>query len=78
MVQVSSSLARPAAMSVESFARWAGVGRTLAWNEIREGRLRAIRASGRTLVTLADAEAWLSALPEVRRTRSRTSSDRRA
>lgn len=73
MLQVSASPVHPAAMSVDSFARWAGIGRTLAWNEIREGRLRAIRASGRTLVTMADAEAWLIALPEVRRTKATTS-----
>ncbi len=67
MLQVSSPTSQ-AAMSVDAFARWAGIGRTTAWNEIREGRLRAIKVSARTLVTLTDAQIWLSCLPEVHRT----------
>jgi hypothetical protein len=53
------------AMSVNDFARWAGIGRTTAWNEIRLGTLRAIKVSTRTLVTLGDAERWLSSRPSV-------------
>jgi excisionase family DNA binding protein len=56
---------RPGAMSVEDFAKWAGVGRTTAWNEIRLGRLRAIKVGARTLVAFDDAQAWLSSRPEV-------------
>ena len=55
------------AMSVDAFAQWAGIGRTTAWNEIRLGRLRAVKVSARTLVTLEDAQTWLSSLPEVQR-----------
>lgn len=51
------------AMSVGAFAAWAGLGRTTAWNEIRQGRLRAVKVSSRTLVTMADAEQWLSSRP---------------
>jgi hypothetical protein len=44
------------AMSVDAFARWAGIGRTTAWNEIRLGRLRAVKVSARTLITFEDAQ----------------------
>jgi hypothetical protein len=38
-----------------------------SWNEIRLRRLRAVNVSARTLITLEDAETWLSSLPEVQR-----------
>lgn len=53
----------PAAMSVPAFARWAGIGRTTAFNEIKNGRLRAVKVSSRTLITTSEAERWLNALP---------------
>ena len=56
------------AMSVDAFAKWAGVGRTTAWNEIRLGRLRAVKVSSRTLVKFEDAQSWLSSLPAARQT----------
>lgn len=52
-----------AAMSVPAFARWAGIGRTTAFNEIKAGRLIAVKVSSRTLVTMDEAHRWLSALP---------------
>lgn len=55
------------AMSVADFARWAGIGRTSAWNEIKKKELRAIKVSSRTLVTAADASAWLKSRPDARR-----------
>lgn len=55
-------------MSVDAFARWAGIGRTTAWNEIRTQRLSAIKVSARTLVTYAEAERWLSSMPPARST----------
>lgn len=48
------------AMSVNEFAVWAGIGRTTAWKEIREGRLRAVKVSARTIVRFNDAQTWLS------------------
>lgn len=54
------------AMSVDSFAKWAGIGRTTAWNEIRNGRLRAIKVNARTLVAFTEAQCWLSNLPDAR------------
>lgn len=62
------------AMSVTEFARWAGIGRTSAWNEIRIGALRAIKANTRTLVTVDDARRWLSSRPTTTEASSRTRS----
>ena len=47
------------AMSVNDFALWAGIGRTTAWKEIRDGHLRAVKVSARTIICFADAESWL-------------------
>lgn len=54
---------RVAAVSVKDFARWAGIGLTTAWKEIREGRLRAVKVSQRTIVILDDAQRWLETRP---------------
>ncbi len=50
-------------MSVNDFAKWAGIGRTTAWKEIREGRLRAVKVSTRTVVAVEDARQWLATRP---------------
>lgn len=51
------------AMSIAEFCRDYGTGRTTAYQEIKAGRLRAVKCGKRTLVTLDDAEAWLRSLP---------------
>ncbi len=53
------------AMSVNDFAIWAGIGRTTAWKEIREGHLRAVKVSARTIIRFADAESWLASRPRL-------------
>ncbi len=53
------------AMSVNDFAIWAGIGRTTAWKEIRDGHLRAVKVSTRTIIRLADAENWLATRPQL-------------
>jgi hypothetical protein len=53
------------AMSVNDFALWAGIGRTTAWKEIREGQLRAVKVSARTIIRIADAESWLATRPQL-------------
>jgi hypothetical protein len=53
------------AMSVNDFAVWAGIGRTTAWKEIREGRLPAVKVCTRTIVTFDDAQQWLATRPPV-------------
>lgn len=49
-----------AAMSIDDFAVWAGIGRTKAWEEVREKRLRTFKVGRRRLATLAAAETWLN------------------
>jgi hypothetical protein len=53
------------AYSVDDFARRHGIGRTTAYEEIKDGRLIARKVRGRTLVTIEDARAWREALPKV-------------
>lgn len=53
------------AMSVNDFAIWAGIGRTTAWKEIREGHLRAVKVSARTIIRFVDAENWLANRPQL-------------
>jgi excisionase family DNA binding protein len=52
------------AFSISEFCLRYGVGRTNAYQEIAAGRLRAVKAGRRTLITHDSAEAWLAALPE--------------
>lgn len=51
-----------AAMSVDDAAHTAGIGRTLAWRAIKEGRLRVVRYGRRTMVLAPDLARFLSSL----------------
>jgi len=51
------------AMSVATFCRRYGLGRTRTYAELKAGRLRAHKIGKRTIITLDDAEQWLSQLP---------------
>lgn len=63
---MNQALKKPkGAMSVNDFAIWAGIGRTTAWKEIREGHLRAVKVSARTIIRFADAESWLASRPQL-------------
>jgi len=63
---MSQQLEKPrGAMSVDDFALWAAIGRTTAWKEIREGHIRAVKVSARTIIRLADAENWLATRPQL-------------
>ena len=66
MAITGNSPPRSGAMSIADFTAWAGIGRTTAWKEIKEGRLRAIKVSARTLITFADASRWLENCPDAR------------
>lgn len=52
-----------AAMSATAFVRWARIGRTQAFNEITAGRFIAAKVSARKLVTMEEAQRWISTLP---------------
>jgi excisionase family DNA binding protein len=51
------------AMSIDEFCQRYGVGRTSAYEEIKQGRLRGLKVGRRTIITEDDAEAWLRRLP---------------
>jgi hypothetical protein len=53
----------PGAFDIEGFARWAGVGRTSVFEEAKAGRLIVSKVGRRSIVTYANAKAWLNALP---------------
>lgn len=42
-----------------------GISRSTLYLEIKSRRLRAIKVRGRTLISRADAAAWLASLPEL-------------
>jgi excisionase family DNA binding protein len=57
-----SALVTGRAFSINEFCRQYGIGRTMAYAEIATGRLRAVKAGRRTLITHNAAEAWLASL----------------
>jgi len=69
--EVGSSAATSRAFAISDFCRSYGIGRTTAYAEIAAGRLRAVKAGSRTLITCDAAEAWLAALPQLTRGRAR-------
>jgi excisionase family DNA binding protein len=54
---------RQRAMSLADFSERYGPSRTKTYEEIKCGRLRAVKCGRRTLITEDDAEAWLRSLP---------------
>lgn len=54
---------QPIAYTVDRALEALGIGRTKFYEEIKAGRLKAKKVGKRTLVTHADLNAWLSALP---------------
>jgi hypothetical protein len=53
----------PLAHSVDDVVHLCGIGRTLVFAEIREGKLIARKCGRRTVVLDADLRRWLSSLP---------------
>ena len=51
------------AFSPDEAADLAGVGRTFIFSEIKNGRLEAVKAGSRTLITQDAMTAWLKSLP---------------
>lgn len=50
------------AFSIAEFCNWAGIGRTMAYQQIGEGKLPTLKIGKRTLIRVSDAEAWLASL----------------
>lgn len=53
------------AYTIAEFCRRNSVGRTMAYEEIKNGRLEAVKAGRRTLITAAAEQAWLATLPRL-------------
>jgi excisionase family DNA binding protein len=51
----------PAAISVAELCHRYGIGKTLVYQEIKFGRLKVAKIGRRTLVRVADAQAWFEA-----------------
>jgi hypothetical protein len=54
------------AMSVREFCGRYQIGRTTAYFEINAGRLRAVKAKRRTLISLEAAREWFDSLPQIK------------
>jgi hypothetical protein len=52
--------------SINAFCEAYDICRSLAYVEIREGRLKARKAGRRTIIAADDAEDWFSRLPRVK------------
>lgn len=52
-----------AAFSIDQFCDVYSVGKTTVYEEIKAGRLQAVKARRRTLITAEAAKAWRDALP---------------
>jgi len=59
-----NTIAEKGAYSVTEFMAWASIGRTKFYQEVNEGRLKIRKVGAKTVVTAADAMAWINALPE--------------
>lgn len=53
------------AYSPAEICRRNGIGKTTLYAEIKNGRLEAIKAGRRTIITAAAEQAWLAALPRL-------------
>jgi hypothetical protein len=52
---------KPVAVTIPTFTKMFGIGRTTAYSLIRDGRLHRVRIGRRTLITVASAEALIAA-----------------
>lgn len=55
------------AFAISAFCARYSICRTKAYQEIAAGRLRAVKAGRKTLITVEAAEAWLAQLPDFSR-----------
>jgi excisionase family DNA binding protein len=55
--------------SVDEFRERYGVGKTTIYEEIRAGRLMAMKVGRRTIITEEDGQNWLRSLPKANDTR---------
>jgi len=62
-IERTAALKDKGAFSVEEFVEWAGIGRTLAFAEMKSGRLVARKCGRRTIIPAEEAQRWLQQLP---------------
>ena len=48
---------------INELAKAAGVGRTLLYEELKAGRLKAHKIGSRTVILIEDANAWIRSRP---------------
>jgi hypothetical protein len=51
------------AMSVAEFGRWACIGKTKIYAEVKAGRLTLRKIGTKTVILCSEAEQWLRSLP---------------
>jgi hypothetical protein len=51
------------AMTVPDFCRWASIGRTRLYAEVKAGRIPLRKIGSKTVILRVDGEAWLNSLP---------------
>lgn len=64
---MDSSHSSANAYTINAFCAAYGIGRTLTYEEIASGRLKARKVGNRTLILVDDAKEWAQALPFVER-----------
>ncbi len=52
------------AMSINSFCKWANIGRTKYYELVASGEIRPRRIGGKPVILMREAETWLNNLPE--------------
>jgi excisionase family DNA binding protein len=51
------------ALTIAAFCKAFGVGQTFCYQQIKDRKLRAVKAGARTLILRRDAETWARSLP---------------
>jgi len=57
----------PISMSIKQFCQTYGLSRSSAYELLAAGKLKALKAGGKTLILKASADEWLTNLPAWRR-----------
>lgn len=60
------------ALSLDEFCAWVSIGRSKVYSEVRAGRLVLRKIGRKSVITVADAEAWLEQLPKIGKSGRRT------
>lgn len=51
-------------LSIEQASQKLGIGKTLLYREIKDGRIKALKCGRRTLIPLPALESWIDKLPQ--------------